>query len=333
MRLRSAVLAHVLFWIADALIIGDHALRGWQAHAPTHTLKANDTHVLVKQNWKDRNHSLSSQARADANATYCQCNTTGCSADARKVKDDLQNNLVLIIGCSLDIFAIEYFCNSVGSSMQGFASRNPFSYLAHCDVGGFTVAYIFHPGASAPPYFSEYAGTATTQDIVKNSAYDVQMTFGREPNAIIVDASLWDVSNWWQRNGRPPFPFAVPTASVWQWCNQDVPQLLNWVKTVYPRSAVAFRTPPTVKLESNGYGQSPLIIDEMVKCIDQHVDPLNLLYGKFGLIDYHHFVDAVLLHAVGAPMQQYYKDSLHPGAKLSLMYINKVLNWARGLRQ
>lgn len=265
-----------------------------------------------------------------AERTYCDCNSTACSVDQVKVKDELPNDLVLILGCSLDIFAIEYFCAAVGVAVKEFKTKNKFSYLSHCDVGGFTIAYAFHPGAAPQPYYSEYAGTATTATIVQNSVYDVKLQFGREPTAIVVDSSLWDVSNWWQKAGKPPGTYPIPSADIFRWCTHDVPQLLNWVQTQYPHSGVAFRTPPTV-FPGNGYGQRPGIIDEMVQCVEQHIAPNGAVYGKYAFIDYHNFVDHVLQHAPGSPMQMYYKDSLHPGPQLSLMYMNKVLNWAKSL--
>jgi len=263
---------------------------------------------------------------------YCGCNSSSCSVDSGKLEHDLTNELILIFGCSLDINAIEYFCNAVGSTVQNFQTKNAFSYLAHCNVGKFTIAYIFTPGASPAPYFSEYAGTATTQAVVKNSVHDVMLQFGREPSVVIVDASLWDVSNWWQMHGRPADPYPIPHAEIVRWCTRDVPDLLAWVQTNYPRSSVAFRTPPTV-FADNGYGQNPGNIDTMVQCITEQKDPLNRLYGKYGFIDYHDFVDQALQHAVGPPMQTYYKDSLHPGPTLSMIYMNKVLNLARGLQR
>lgn len=269
--------------------------------------------------------------RADHDDYYCGCNSSACNVDVMRLDHELHNDLVLILGCSLDINAIDYFCTAVGAPVMNFETKNPFSYLAHCDVGKFTIAYAFHPGSSPPPYFGEYAGTATTMDVVKNSVYDVKLQFGREPTAIIVDSSLWDVSNWWEKHGRPQDPYPLPQAEITQWCTRDVPQLLRFVQTVYPRSGVAFRTPPTV-FPDNGYGQSPLIIDAMVQCVEQQKDPLSRLYGQFGFIDYHNFVDQVLQHAVGPATQTYYKDNLHPGASLSLMYMNRVLNWVRGLR-
>lgn len=261
---------------------------------------------------------------------YCGCNSTMCNVDVGKVEHELANDLILIFGCSLDINAIEYFCNAVGSPLKNFQTRNSFSYLAHCDVGKFTLAYVFHAGASDPPYFSEYGGDATTATVVKNSVHDVMLQFGREPSMVLVDASLWDVSNWWEKNGRPKSPYPVPHANIEKWCTKDVPKLLAWVQHVYPRSGVAFRTPPTV-FPDNGYGQDAANIDAMVKCIAEQKDPLNKLYGKYGYIDFHDFVDEALQHTP-TPMQTYYKDSLHPGPTLSLMYMNKVLNWARGLQ-
>lgn len=270
-------------------------------------------------------------AEHDGAAHYCGCSGSICDVDTMKLDHELQNDLVLFLGCSLDINAIKYFCNAVGSPVQEFQTKNPFSYLSHCDVGKFTVVYAFHPGASPAPFYAEYAGTASAYDVVQNSVHDIQLQFGRQPTAVVVDSSLWDVSNWWQKHGKPPDPYPIPTAEIDLWCHRDVPNLLRWVQKNYPHSGVAFRTAPTV-FAQNGYGQSPLIIDEMVKCIDKQKDPLNRLYGRFGFVDYHHFVDEVLQHSTGAPIPTWYKDSLHPGPSLSMMYMNRVLNWVRGLK-
>jgi len=263
---------------------------------------------------------------------YCGCNSSACNVDAGRLERELTHELILIMGCSLDINAIEYFCNAVGSTVEKFKTVNPFSYLSHCNVGRFTLAYMFHPGSSPTPYFTEFAGTATTKNVVTNSLHDVRMQFGRDPSLIVVDSSLWDVSNWWEKKGRPAAPYPVPTADIHSWCTQYVPELLAHVQTVYPHSGIAFRTAPTV-FAANGYGQQPEIIDAMVQCIATKKDPMNRLYGKYGYIDYHNFVDEVLQHAAGPAMKTYYKDSLHPGPTLSLMYMNKVLNLARGLQR
>lgn len=328
-----AVLACALFGIVDGLkVVREAPAAGTKLHRrlPHHEPLANRSHSVARHQdtlHEHVNSSLGDQYDSDA-AHYCGCNSESCEVDVAKVEHELQNDLVLILGCSLDINAIGYFCAAVGAPVKNFATKNEFSYLAHCDVGKFTLAYAFHPGASPPPYFNEYAGTATTMAVVQNSVHDVLLQFGREPTAIIVDSSLWDVSNWWQRIGRPATPYRLPEAEISSWCNRDVPELLRFVQTTYPRSGVAFRTPPTVFPE-NGYGQDPAIIDAMVACLEQHKDPLDRLYGHFGFIDYHNFVDQVLLHATGPPLQTYYKDTLHPGPALSMMYMNRVLNWVR----
>lgn len=333
---RVFALACGLFWIAGSVNVRGPAqssrLRG---RSPDHLPEARISHSSTDAVLDDLNQTILQRSlaanHADA-ALYTGCNGTACSTDVSKVKHDLKNDLVLIFGCSLDINAIEYFCKNAGAPVKNFATRNPFSYLAHCDVGTFTLAYIFHPGASPAPYFNEYAGTATTRDVVKNSVHDVQMQFGRQPTAVIVDASLWDVSNWWQKHGRPTVSYAAPKAEILRWCDRDVPELLGWVQTNFPQSGVAFRTPPTV-FNDNTYGQRTWIIEGMVACIEQHKDPLNKLYGQYGFIDFHHFVDQALEHAQGPSMPAYYKDTLHPGPALSLMYVNRVLNFVGGLHR
>jgi len=267
---------------------------------------------------------------------FCGCNSSSCSVDAAKVDVEFHDTLVLIFGCSLDVRAIGYLCHAAnGVTMESIVNSAPFSYLASCSVGSVTLAYVFHPGASPPPYSSEYnqAILGTTRDILQRSHHDVMVKFGREPTAIIVDASLWDISNWWGKLGRPAYPYPAASAFPYlaQWCNVDVPQLLTAVATIYPNSAIAFRTAPTVFGGHDNTGQNPLLVDAMVDCINHYRDPLGKIYGKFGLIDYHQFVDT-MLQGAGASGATYYQDSLHPGAGLSLMYMNNVLNWVKLLR-
>lgn len=271
-----------------------------------------------------------------ASTRFLRCNSSSCSVDSAKVKTEFHETLILIFGCSLDIRAIGYLCHAAnGVAMESIVNSAPFSYLAHCSVGGVTLAYIFHPGASAPPYSAQYNPLVlgTTRDILQRSHHDIMVKFGKEPNAIIVDASLWDVSNWWGKIGSPPYPYPVQSLFPYleRWCNNDVPQLLTDVATIYPTSAIAFRTAPTVFGGHDNTGQHPLAVDSMVDCLDHHSDAYGKIFGRFTVIDYHQFVDGTL-QAAGASGASYYQDSLHPGAVLSLVYLNNVLNWVQQLR-
>jgi len=264
---------------------------------------------------------------------YVGCNTSTCFINSNKVKSTFQNELILILGCSLDIFAIGYFCNAAtGTPMDHVVYSTPFAYLASCTVGHFTVVYAFHPGASAPPYGPQYSGMeslGTSRHIISKTKHDVMVKFGREPSAIVVDASLWDVSNWWQKSGSPAWPYPIGYPFIQQWCTKDVPELLMHVAATYPNVPIAFRTAPTVFSDPNSFGLSGGTVAQMVHCIEQHKDGFGRLYGTFDVIDYHHFVENTLTQA-GASAGVFYRDSLHPGAQLSLLYMNNVLTWAQG---
>lgn len=289
--------------------------------------------------WVANSSQLAASAQETLLATtsnqYVGCNSSSCFVDSKKVETKFQNQLILIIGCSLDVYAVGYFCAvAKGIPMETTLNASPFGYLTFCDMGQFTIAYAFTPGASPPPYAAEYNPQAllnnvplgTSRDIIARTKNDIMMKFGRAPTAIVVDASLWDVSNWWAKVGKPPHPHPIPDAFITQWCNKDVPEFLAYIATVYPSAPIAFRTPPTIFDTPNIYGLSPVTVDKMVACIEMHKNPTGYLYGKFGLIDYHHFVDNVLAQS-GPSASTWYRDGLHPGQQLSLMYLNSVMNW------
>lgn len=233
--------------------------------------------------------------------------------------------LLLFLGCSLDLNAVKAVCNAAGSKLiwtpgtELITSMPFYYYLAHCDVQDITVAFVFHPGSGAQPYFFLYTqngGNLNSQQIISHSVADVSRTFGRRPSAIVVDSSIWDAASWWQRRGFPASPFPVPYAEVRQWCQHDVPQFLRDIEVAYPSIPIAFRTAPQV-LNDGGFGQMPATIDMMAGCI------MGKLWGKYTLIDY---------YAMAQPTDpKLYDDPLHPGAELSLKYANAALSWVRGL--
>jgi len=236
-----------------------------------------------------------------------------------------KGRLLLFLGCSIDLNAIKVACGTAGSQLiwtpgTELISSMPFYYyLAHCEVEGVTVAFVFHPGSGTRPYFflySQNGGDLTSQQIVSQSVVDVAKTFGRRPTAIVVDSTLWDAASWWQKRGFPLVPFPVPYAEVKQWCQHDLPQFLQHVEASYPSIPIALRTPPQV-LGDGGFGQMSATVDMMAGCI------VGKFYGKYTLIDYYALAQP--------PLLSLYDDALHPGAELSLKYANAALAWVRGL--
>lgn len=261
---------------------------------------------------------------------YYTCSGSTCSVNMTKMTAELQPGLILFLGCSLDVYAINHFCTAAETGIVGFT--NNFAYLAHCKVGGVTLVYAFQPGASPPPYWKHYTGAATSQQIISQSAKDVAATFGEKPMAIVVDSSLWDVSNWWQKDGMPPEPYPVPHAEIAQWCQTDVPQLLHWVDTAFPGTKIAFRTPPPV-FPNNDYGQSPQTVDEMVGCLRANATDhtTQKVFSQYHLLDFNELVEQFVSHQA-VPTLQFYEDVLHPGRQLSMVYMNAVLEWVHGLQ-
>jgi len=258
--------------------------------------------------------------------SFYACDSSNCTVNNTKMKAEL-SGLVLFLGCSLDIYAIKHFCTAAHAHLVGF--ENNFAYMSHCTMGSLTLVYVFQPGATAPPYWKDYVGTQTSQQIITQSTKDIVAKFGQEPMAIVVDASLWDVSSWWQRSSMPPEPYPIPHADINRWCYTDLPQLLQVVEDSYPRSRIAFRTPSPVFLP-NSYGQSPQIVNDMVKCVRDRTDFVTKkVYSKYELIDFNKLVEQFFLHHRG-PQTDFYEDVLHPGEQLSMAYMNAVLQWVRG---
>jgi len=269
-------------------------------------------------------HDTSFYACDSSNVTH---QAPHCTVNTTKMKAELQSGLLLFFGCSLDIYAMKHFCTAAQATLVGF--ENNFAYMAYCTMGGFTLVYVFQPGATAAPYWKDYVGTLSSQQIITQSTKDVVQRFGQEPTAIVIDSSLWDVSSWWQRVGMPAEPYAVPHADITRWCYTDLPQLLDYVGASYPRSRIAFRTAAPVFI-GNNYGQNPPIVNEMTKCVRDRTDFVTKkLFSKYHLIDYNKLVEQFFLHHPGPPTN-FYEDVLHPGRQLSMGYMNEVLEWVRG---
>lgn len=261
--------------------------------------------------------------------SFYACAGSHCTVNKTKMKAELSSGLIMFLGCSLDIYAIKHFCTAAQATLIGF--ENNFAYMSYCTMGDFTLVYVFQPGATAPPYWKDYVGALTAQQIVTQSTKDVILRFGREPTAIVVDSSLWDVSSWWQRLGMPISPYATPQADITRWCNTDLPLLLQSIADNYPRSQIGFRTAAPV-FTPNEYGQQPQIVDEMTRCVRSKLDFVNKkVFGKYHLVDYNKLIEQFMLHhAHLGPQLTFYKDVLHPGRQLSMAYMNSVLEWVRG---
>lgn len=244
--------------------------------------------------------------------------------------------LVWFLGCSIDSQAFVTACLNAKAAimpdhMEAWAAI-PDVKTKWCTFDGFTLVFSFHPGASPPPYYDYYVFQSTTPEIVRSEATLIAKTFGKPPDATVVDSSLWDVANWWKKDGAPQ-TWAVPHKEISHWSGVTVPAFLKLVQDVVPSSRIAFRSPPPVfKACIAGFYymcRGPEITDEMYSNLMQSADnATHQIYGKYDLIDYRAIVLAE--HKVlGGPLQALYGDTTHPGGHLAAAFIAAVLKWAK----
>jgi len=244
------------------------------------------------------------------------------------------SNLVWFIGCSIDSIATSQACQNANAVIQtwGIAAKSHY-----CTFGGLTLVFTFHPGATPPPYY-HYGDElkfdhTTTQDIIRSESQRIEQTFAKPPDAIIVDSSLWDVANWWTKDGRPKHHWRATTTQTSHWCHATIPHFLDFVQKTVPRSRLAFRSlPPVFDTCWEGYlCTMSEAIDKMNKCLLKSKGLANhQLYDRYSLIDFNGIVHSTS-KVLGGPLRKLYNDDVHPGPELSSAYIAAALTWAKGL--
>lgn len=270
----------------------------------------------------------------------CHIHPSHCAVNVAKVTQELGPQIVLLFGCSLDIYAVDYFCKAAGSKLVGF-ERSPGvtkyapGNFAHCNIGGLILAFSFHPGVSGPPYFEmceKVLGTScmqvTASALLQQSLARIQIEFGRPPTTIVVDSSLWDVAAWYLQDGKPPEPYTAPAAHINNWCYNSFPALLQFVHMNSPLSKIAFRTAPRIEF-MKGYGHSMGNIDAMNYCLRQ--SSLTTL-SQFRMIDFNQLVETMVVQQ-GVAAKAYYDDAFHPGLIPSVIYVDWVLQWTKAVQR
>jgi len=324
----------------------DHALRGSAQLHPDERVRVghfvqNRTSKETLSNMTHTGQALNlTGAQAFPSYAACYINPNACTVNTQKVAAELGTRVILFFGCSIDIYAVDYFCKAANAPVVGF-TRTPGSTvfaglenLAYCRIGGLVLAYSFNPGATGPPYFPECdkvlkrpcsSGILQRGQLIQQSVASVVATFGMPPTAIVVDSSLWDVANWWKQAGNPPEPFIAPPTRLTQWCLQDFPTLMHMVQLASPTSTVSFRTAPRVEFIA-GYGHSMTNIDNLNACFRSTGGGLL----SYHMVDYNSVAETIL-NQQGGLHSAYFDDAFHPGVILSVVYIDWVLQWAKGL--
>jgi len=246
-----------------------------------------------------------------------------------------QTKLVWFFGSSIDQYAVKDACAHANAVALGDEFRHFF-----CQFDGLTLVYSFHPGASPPPY---YAGTAfgqiytTAQETMRSRLQEMKLTFGKFPDATIVESSIWDVANWWQNSGerRESTKWLTPHKQINTWCHSTIPSFLDSVQKANPHGRIAFRSPPPA-FDNSWRGWTHVIDEsthEMSSCLRKLADdahPLLVPGGKYTLIDYHHVVESAG-KALGGDLRGWYRDDIHPGPELGMAEVSAALKWVKGL--
>lgn len=240
------------------------------------------------------------------------------------------SKLVWFLGSSVDQHAVVDACNHANAAIIG----DQFLHC-YCTFDGFTLVYSFHPGATPPPY---YAGTgfgvieASTHETIESRLQEIKLLFGKRPDATIVESSLWDVANWWQRSGKPE-DWPIPHEQIHHWSHETIPSFLAFVQGVNPHGRIAFRSPPTAF--DNSWRDWTQHISDVIDtmCISLRASAqseTHLLPGNYPLLDYHKVVERTC-KALGGPCRNWYKDALHPGPELGVAFVDVVLKWVNQL--
>jgi hypothetical protein len=236
--------------------------------------------------------------------------------------------LVWLLGCSVDWHAFTQACQNADVPVMHTEG------VQYCTFSATTLVFTFHPGATPPPYY-HYQDLnfdhTTTQDIVRSQSERINNIFLHLPDAIVVDSSLWDVANWWTRDGRPGRNWHASHADIDLWCDTTVPKFLKFVQDTVPHSRVAFRSiPPVFDTCWEGYlCNATETVDKMNSCLMKSKDAAtHQLYGEHALIDWNEVIQSTEKVLPG-PLRQLYNDNVHPGPQLSLAYMDAALKWAR----
>jgi len=252
-------------------------------------------------------------------------------ASALRVMDERR---VLVLGCSLDRNAIaEYFCHGHGD--QNDVSGNHLLQTAWCfnEELNVRLGYIFHPGVGQNGDLhqptAQMRGLSTNAILTKYANETSFFMLKANPDLVVVDSSLWDLMVW--RLGSLggvdghaytfPEPKEVTEGRVKQWCEHDLPNLLDQVSQIFPTSRIAFRTAPTIDHTPKYEKFEKHDIEMLYHCITSQTIE-GMLFSKYEVIDYHAIMETLVERNVP---DLFNADGYHPAWYPSTLYINEIL--------
>lgn len=252
---------------------------------------------------------------------------------------------ILLMGCSVDRNAVEFFCESRyqkpydQESLPGRV-RNLSQILEArwCEEEklNLNIASLFHPGVGhagdlQAPFFYRWApkgldGVAyspSTKDILDGGLASEAATYLLKgtPTIVVVDSSLWDLAAWHTIDGADALN---SKKRVRQWCDHDLPLLLGSVQNAFPNSRVAFRTAPTFSGQKQDWPWFSLTsrdVSDLYACVEEKTTDEGL-YGKYTVIDYRELVHGLKKRKM---RDVFMKDGMHPDALPSLLYVNEII--------
>lgn len=242
---------------------------------------------------------------------------------------------VFILGCSVDRYAVEWFCGHYEKFMR-VACTDQQRDLA--------MGFVFHPGVGyngdlQPPFYNRTRYGNIKSSVIgegDKSLFEQSMRMVGEqyPDMVIVDSSLWDLANWANIDRRgDPTPERLQ-----QWCDRDLPNMLKQVKRTFNKSRVIFRTAPfTARFIPMGITGVSLFSNEGIKSMRHCVKKKTkggMLFGKYPVIDYFSLLESFLpvdMHGQRIKNQSLWNQSLwqadgyHPSKEPARLYINDIL--------
>jgi len=252
---------------------------------------------------------------------------------------------VLVLGCSVDRNAVEYFCQwqrqnatNRGELPPRILNMSEILQARWCrdQQQRISVASLFHPGVGyngdlEGPFFFRWAPhglnnveySPSTAEILRSLALPTAKYLLRgSPNLVVVDSSLWDLSAW-HTVGTQDYS----QERVKKWCYHDLPFLLYNVSRAFPNSTVAFRTAPTFSGPKQVWRYSNLSaqdVADLYHCVQDQTHK-GKLYGKYPVVDYRELVQKL---KEKGKKDIFMRDGMHPHALPSLLYVNEILKTA-----
>lgn len=202
------------------------------------------------------------------------------------------------------------------------------------------MAWFMNYGTGEPPYhYCMFPGCVPARGLppgvhlrseehIKIDAvyFAVRVLKTRAPTMVVIDSSLWDLANWWNRAGRPQATYVNNSAIEW-WCHKGYPQMLQWVLDAFPTSTIVYRTIPTIVATNSSHGRSPEAIAQMDACLRSE------LGGKFHAIDYRQIVQSRLDAGISPTdiFLKMRKDGVHPDFDTAALYANAAMEYVAGM--